>query len=65
MTGLLKNEMNRNRDTINSFSENLGDFTSKLGADLDTILSEQYDGSFSNMFSERPSWLGGSGVWSF
>ena len=65
MTGLLKNEINRNRDTINSFSENLGDFTSKLGADLDTILSNQYDGNFSKMFAERPTWLGGTGGFSF
>ena len=65
MRNLLGKEINRNRDTINSFSENLGDFTSKLGADLDTILSDQYDGNFSKMFAERPTWLGGTGGFSF
>jgi hypothetical protein len=63
MLSSLAGERNRNLGTVDAFSDNLGDFTSKLGADLDEIMTDKYDGSFGQMWGSRPKWLGGAGGW--
>lgn len=63
MLSSLAGERNRNLNTVDSFSENLGDFASGLGADLDTIMKDKYGGNFGQMWGARPSWLGGAGGW--